>query len=101
MHEARVHWLAQLGYTELNVENTGLIMSDLGIEYKNESFYGDQLTITIAIGDISSVSFELYYHVINQHNKEIAKAKTGMVCYDYERKKVAPVPSKFLAIIQQ
>jgi len=101
LHEARVHWLAQLGYTELNVENTGLIMSDLGIEYKNESFYGDQLTITIAIGDISSVSFELYYHVINQHNKEIAKAKTGMVCYDYERKKVAPVPSKFLAIIQQ
>ncbi len=101
LHEARVHWLAQLGYTELNVENTGLIMSDLGIEYRNESFYGDQLTITIAIGDISSVSFELYYHVTNQHNKEIAKAKTGMVCYDYERKKVAPVPSKFLAIIQQ
>ena len=100
LHEARIQWLAQLGYTELNVENTGLIMSDLAVEYKNESFYGDMLTIKLAVGEITSVSFELFYHIFNQHSKEIAKAKTGMVCYDYDAKKVTPVPQKFLEAIR-
>lgn len=100
IHEARVQWLRQLGYTELNIENTGIIMSDLAVEYKNESFYGDELKIVLAVGDISSVSFELYYHIFNQHNTEIAKAKTGLVFYDYAAKKVVAIPGKFLSFIQ-
>jgi YbgC/YbaW family acyl-CoA thioester hydrolase len=100
LHEARMQWLSQLGYTELNIESTGLIMSDLAVEYKSESFYGDKLKVTISIGEISAVSFELFYHVINQDNKEIAKAKTGMVCYDYAAGKVTGIPAKFLHIIQ-
>lgn len=100
IHEARVQWLRQLGYTELNIENTGIIMSDLAVEYKNESFYGDQLKVILAVGDTSSVSFELYYHIFNQDNREIAKAKTGMVFYDYTAKKVAAIPGKFLSHIQ-
>lgn len=100
LHEARVQWLSKIGYTELNIESTGLIMSDLAVEYKNEAFYGDELNIAIAIGEIGGVSFELYYHISNQHHKEIAKAKTGMVCYDYTAKKVAAIPARFLAFIQ-
>ncbi len=100
IHEARVQWLHQLGYTELNIENLGIIMSDLAVEYKNEAFYGDELSVAISIGDISPVSFELYYHLFNQHKKEIAKAKTGMVCYDYTANKVAAIPFKFRSIIQ-
>lgn len=99
VHEARVQWLKQHDYTELNVEGIGLIMSDLAVEYKSESFYGDQLTIKIAVGEITAVSFELYYHIFNQHKKEIAKAKTGMVCYDYEKKKMAAVPADFLRFV--
>jgi acyl-CoA thioester hydrolase len=100
LHEARVQWLAQAGYTELDIEGIGVIMSDLAVEYKKEAFYGDQLTIKIAVGEITSVSFEIYYHIINQDNKEIAKAKTGMVCYDYGKKKVAAIPPAFLSIIK-
>ena len=100
LHEARMQWLSQLGYTELKIEDVGLIMSDLSVEYKQESFYGDRLTIKIAVGEITAVSFELFYHVFNQDGKEIAKAKTGMVCYNYELKKVAGIPSKFLTVIQ-
>lgn len=100
IHEARVQWLLKLGYSELNIENTGVIMSDLAVEYKNEAFYGDQLHIQLYIGEVSPVSFEVYYHILNQDNKEIAKAKTGMVCYNYELKKVAPVPAAFLSKLQ-
>ncbi|RYD71925.1 MAG: thioesterase [Sphingobacteriales bacterium] len=100
IHEARVQWLAKYNYTELNIDGTGLIMSDLAVEYRAEVFYGDTLTVNISATEISSIGFELYYHIFNQHNKEIAKAKTGMVCYNYEVKKVAAVPAGLIRILQ-
>ena len=99
IHEARVQWLSQLGYTELNIEGTGLILSDLAVEYKNESFYGDQLKVTIYIGELTTVSFELFYSIVNQGNKLIAKAKTGMVCFNYVNKKVVIVPEKLRVLL--
>ncbi len=99
IHEARVQWLKTLQFTELNIDGTGLIMSDLGVEYKNESFYGDMLTVEIYAGEITAVSFELYYSIKNQNEKLIAKAKTGMVCFNYELKKVTAIPEKLKEIL--
>ena len=102
LHEARMMWLTSLNYSELNIENTSLIMADLALEYKAESFYGDLLAIDISIGEISRVSFEIYYKISTVRNGEnilIAQAKTGMVCYDYEAKKVTSIPSTFEKII--
>ncbi|MGE5106726.1 MAG: acyl-CoA thioesterase [Sphingobacteriales bacterium] len=99
LHEARMKYLAHLGYTELNIAGIGLIMSDVGIEFKSESFYGDELTVSIAAGEFSKISFEIFYKmetVRGGKNILIAKAKTGMVCYDYEAKKVAAVPEEFV-----
>lgn len=100
LHEARVEWLQQYNYTELNIEGVGLIMSDLAVEYKREAFYGDVLAVSIFVAAVSSVSFELYYSVTNQHENLVAKAKTGMVCYSYKQKKVTEMPMKFLDILQ-
>jgi acyl-CoA thioester hydrolase len=102
IHEARVQWLQKNNYSELNVAGVGLIMSDLAIEYISESFYGDDLQINISPGEISRVSFELYYTVQVTRNEKlifIAKAKTGMVCYDYTAKKVAAVPEKLKGLL--
>ena len=101
IHEARVQWLKQLNYTELDIEGLGLIMAGLAVEYKNESFYGDILEVSISADEISRVSFDLYFSISNQQNILIAKAKTEMVCYDYEKKKVAAIPEKFKAILLQ
>ncbi|MEI2750570.1 MAG: thioesterase family protein [Ferruginibacter sp.] len=38
LHEARVKWLNNLNYTELNVEGAGLIMGELVVSYLNEVF---------------------------------------------------------------
>ena len=103
IHEARMQWLRQHGYTELNIEGIGLIMSDLAVEFKNESFYGDIIEVKIGTGEISRVSFELYYQLTAKRNSEnilLANAKTGMVCYNYAAKKVASVPEKLKAILQ-
>lgn len=103
IHEARMQWLQQHGYTELQLEEIGLIMSDLAIEFKNESFYGDTIEVKIGSGEITRVSFELYYQLITERNNEtilLANAKTGMVCYNYAERKVAGIPEKLKAILQ-
>ena len=96
LHEARVLWLRKHDYTELNAGGAGLIMGDLAVEYLNESFYGDMLTISIAPAEINRASFELYYLVQTQREGKdifIARAKTGIICYDYTNKKVIAVPA--------
>jgi len=102
IHEARVQWLKANNYSEINIEGTGLIMGDLAVEYTNESFYGDLLEISIAAAEITRVSFELYYLIETYRNDKklvIARAKTGMICYDYAAKKVSAVPEKFKALL--
>jgi acyl-CoA thioester hydrolase len=102
VHEARVQWLQQHGYTELNIEGTGLILADLAVEFKAESFYGDNIEIIITTGEISKVSFELYYQLFAQRNNTkivLALAKTGMVSYDYGAKKVIAIPQKLRSIL--
>jgi acyl-CoA thioester hydrolase len=92
IHEARVQWLASCGYTELDAGGNSLIMADVIIAYKAEAFYGDVLTVKIFADEISERSFDLLYHItVNRDNKtrDIAHAKTGMVCYNYETRKVA------------
>lgn len=102
IHEARMQWLQQHGYTELNIESAGLIMSDLTVEFKNESFYGDQVEVKISAGEISRVNFELYYQLSAKRNGEtvlLANAKTGMICYDYMVKKVVTIPEQLKLIL--
>ena len=98
IHEARVQWLYKMGYNEMNIEGASIIMSDLAVCYLSESFYGDQLDISIAIGELSTAGFELYYLIeTNREEKKItiAKAKTRIVFYNYKAKKIAAIPDKF------
>jgi len=102
IHEARMQWLQQHGYTELNIEGAGLIMSDLTVEFKNESFYGDQVEVKISAGEISRVNFELYYQLSAKRKGEtvlLANAKTGMICYNYTLKKVVTIPEQLKLIL--
>jgi acyl-CoA thioester hydrolase len=102
INEARAQWLHQYGYTELNIEGTGLILADLMVEFKNESFYGDVIEVIIYVAEILKVSFELYYQLSAKRNDKIillALAKTGMVCFDYGAKKVIAIPEKLKGIL--
>jgi len=102
IHEARVQFLNQHGFTELNIAGTALIMSELSVEFKNESFYNDVLEIKIFSGEMKRVSFELFYEISVKRNGQkiiIAHAKTGMVCYNYENKKVTAVPDELKLIL--
>lgn len=95
LHEARVQFLASFGYSELDMAGTSLIMADVGIEFKNEVFYGNTIIASITATNFSKASFEIYYKLEKETDGKkilVAAAKTGMVCFDYKNRKVALVP---------
>ncbi len=44
-HEARVRFLNSLGYSEANIDGSGIIISDAALVYKTEAFYGQILKV--------------------------------------------------------
>jgi len=98
LHEARVRFLKQYGYTELNIEGAGTIMSDTVIIFKSEAFYGDVVVVEIALGEFERKSCDFLYRISNKEtDKEIARAKTGIVFFDYQERKPLQVPERFRA----
>lgn len=102
IHEARVQFLKQYNFSEMDVAGASLIMSELCVEFKNEAFYNDLLEVRMFSGEITRVSFELFYEISvirNETSVIIALAKTGMVCYNYQIKKIESVPDELRSIL--
>jgi acyl-CoA thioesterase FadM len=102
LHEARVQFLRSLGLASDYdpVSKLGLIMVDVAIEYKGEAFYGDVLRFDMAAADANKYGFDVVYHVQNQAGKEIARAKTGMLCFDYNVRKLRLLPAGLAAQVR-
>ena len=95
-HEARLRFLKQHNFTELNVGAAGIIMVDAAIQYKAEGFYGDIIKVEIAVADITGVGCDFVYRCTNKNTGTvIAIVKTGIVFYDYLNKKITTVPLVF------
>lgn len=96
VHEARVRYLNSYNYTELDIEGASIIMTDSAIVYKAEGFHGDQVQIDVAVGDFNKYGCDIYYLLSNKKTAvEIAHAKTGIVFFDYNERKVIAVPEEF------
>jgi acyl-CoA thioesterase FadM len=100
IHEARMLFLNSIGYTELEFAGAVMIMSDVAIKFKNELFYGDSIVASVVTGEISKIGFDLYYKLetIRPSNSDrkvlVAIARTGMICYDYKKKKIVSLPAE-------
>lgn len=98
LQEARFRFFRSLGYSELDVEGIGTIMTDAAIVYKAEVFQGEVLRIDVAASDLQQSTCDLVYRVVNAlSGTEVAHAKTGIAFFDYGRKKIVPMPEEFRA----
>ncbi|MBL4589478.1 MAG: thioesterase family protein [Alphaproteobacteria bacterium] len=99
IHEARAQFFMANDMSELDVEGYGIIMADLGVNYKAEAFFGEMLAVEIALGDFSSKGCDMYYRMSSKETGTVvAIAKSGLVFFDYEAKKPVAVPQSFLNI---
>lgn len=101
IHEARLRCLKNFGFSELDVDGVGLIMADAAIAFKSEAFHGDTLTVKVAADDFSRRGCDLIYAITAQDGREVARAKTGMVFFDYETRKTQSVPEAFKKVFQK
>ncbi|MDZ4758163.1 MAG: thioesterase family protein [Bacteroidota bacterium] len=98
MQEARVQYFNSLGQTEKDFYGVGIIMSDVAVVYKSEGFGGNEIQFDIALSDFSPKGFDMYYNIYNNTTqKQLAIAKTGIVCFDYSIRKAVNLPEIFLS----
>lgn len=99
-HEARVRFFNNHGFSEKDIGGVGIVIANASAVYKSETFYGDTVTISIATGELSKYGCDIYYLLENKIRKtEIARVKTGIVFFDYTKRKVARIPEVFKSAI--
>jgi acyl-CoA thioesterase FadM len=96
VHEARIQYLKYLGYSELDIEGAGVMMTDAVIVYSSEGFYGDVLIIEAGVTDFQLTNCDFVFRLINKlTGKEIAHAKTGIAFFNRQTRKISPLPDTF------
>lgn len=97
-HEARIRFLQHDGYSEMDIEGLGIIMTDAAIVYESEAFHGQTLQIDIALTDFGRCGFDIMYAMRDLATaRPVATVKTGILFFDYSARKVRSIPAPFLA----
>jgi acyl-CoA thioester hydrolase len=99
MQEARTLLYRSMGFeSEVKLEGSvGQIVTDAAIVYKAESFLGDLLQFEIAVENFNKYGFDFFYRITNKvSGKEVAHGKTGIVCFDYSKRKIVSIPQKLM-----
>ena len=99
IHEARMQFLHSFGYSEKDLGGVGMIMGDVTIVFKNELFYGDVIIAEVNVTEMSRASFDIIYKLRKEKDGkliDVAHAKTGMVCFDYEKRRPTSIPEEVI-----
>jgi 4-hydroxybenzoyl-CoA thioesterase len=99
--EARARFFQSLGYSELDVEGVGIIVSDAALQYRSEAFHGEVMIVSMGAADFGSKGCDLLWCMSEKTtNREVARGKTGIVFFDYAARKIAQVPENFRAKLE-
>jgi len=96
LHEARLRYLHNYDFSEFNIGGVGLMVTDIVVSFVSESFVADRLTFKVGITDFNKYGCDFVYLVVNEsQNKVVAKAKTGIVFFDFDERRISRVPPVF------
>lgn len=100
LHEARLRYLRSLGFGEFNIGGLGLMVTDLVVEFKSESFVGENLLFEVGLTDFNKYGCDFIYKVsCADEGRLVTLAKTGIVFFDYDERKIARVPKVFTDLV--
>ena len=91
LHEARVQFLSRFGWSEADIGGVGIMMTDAVLVYGSEVRYGESLSVEVGLTEVRASGADVSYRVLSQ-GREVARAKTGIVFYDYTRRRIARTP---------
>ena len=91
MHQANKRTLDEIDFILAHVE----------IDFESQATWGDQIQVAVWPSKIGNSSFTLSYEVKEkQSGRILARAKSVLVSYDYERRKSKPIPDEFRTLLQ-
>ena len=67
LHEARLQFLASLGFAEGNIFGLGMVVTDLAVEYRSESFANDMLVIDVGVAALIVTDLTLACRSLTVH----------------------------------
>jgi acyl-CoA thioester hydrolase len=94
---ARAQLFHSLGLSELDLgdRQTGIIITDLVVNYKAEAFMFDELLVETHLDEFAEKGFRMF-HRVRKDERLIALVETGFMTYNYSAKKAASLPASFL-----
>lgn len=102
IHEARLQFLADLGFTEANIFGLGMVVTDLAVDYQSESFAHDVLNIEVGVGRFNRYGCDIYYKITNTAlERVVCHAKTGVVFFDFDKHKITLIPKAFKEMLER
>ena len=91
MHRANKRTLGEIDFILAHVE----------IDFESQATWGDQIQVAVWPSKIGNSSFTLSYEVKEKRSGRIlARAKSVLVSYDYEKRKSKPIPDDFRSLLQ-
>lgn len=100
LHEARLQFLAGLGFTEGNIFGLGMVVTDLAVEYRSESFANDLLIIDVGVSGFNRYGFDIGLQVTNSALKTVVcNSKMGVVFFDFDKRQITGIPPAFKVIL--
>jgi len=100
VQEARIRFLSHHGLAEMQMFGLGIVITDVAVVYESEAFRGELLRIDVGVADFNRYGCDFVFRVTEADTgRGVARAKTGMVFFDYEERKVQPVPARFRALV--
>jgi acyl-CoA thioester hydrolase len=100
LHEARLRFLRSFGFGEFNISGLGIMVTDLMVEFKSESFVGENLQFEVGVNDFNKYGCDFIYRVTcADEGRLVTVAKTGIVFFDYDERKIAKIPKKFTDLV--
>jgi acyl-CoA thioester hydrolase len=99
---ARAYAFHTMGTSELDLGDgkTGVIMTDLVVNYRAEAFLFDQLSVDTHFDEIGRSGFRMF-HRARKGSRIIGLVETGFATYSYTEKKVVPVPNEFRRLLAE
>ena len=83
------------------LDEIGFILAHVDIDFESQALWGDQIRVSVWPSKIGTSSFTLSYEVSEKRSGRIlARAKSVLVSYDYEKKKSKPVSPDFRQLLE-
>lgn len=96
LNEARLAFMQVRFGDPYTVDGAAMINADLAVEYRAEAYHGDRLRIEVVANDFHRYGCDFVYRVsCVGDGRLIALAKTGMLLFDFDKKKLQEAPPAF------